>query len=234
VKAQEAAGLHRRRCTLRRFLFLAAFLQLASPGSSILCAQQGPGLRILERQVRLTLDESGDYRVIDAMRVRLDLARPDSLVLSVPLPLVVLQDDAGGARGLGGDVSPRQVIRDGNQLAVVGTVPRPTFEVGMTYTLPPGARALILSSPAAVDELSVFVDRGRITVRPEGGLLRQEDAGSASQPSLNYVASDLPAGSALQLAIASRRTGWRERFAVLIASLLAATVAGIWAWRRAD
>jgi hypothetical protein len=203
---------------------LAAFLQLASPGSSILCAQQGPGLRILERQVRLTLDESGDYRVIDAMRVRLD----------VPLPLVVLQDDAGGARGLGGDVSPRQVIRDGNQLAVVGTVPRPTFEVGMTYTLPPGARALILSSPAAVDELSVFVDRGRITVRPEGGLLRQEDAGSASQPSLNYVASDLPAGSALQLAIASRRTGWRERFAVLIASLLAATVAGIWAWRRAD
>jgi hypothetical protein len=199
----------------------------------MLRAQQAPGLRILDRQVRLTLDEGGDYRVIDALRVRLDVARAEALVLSAPLPLIVIQEDAVDARGLGGDVAPRQVVRAGNEVAVVGEIPRPTFEVGLTYRLPPDVQALVLSSAAAVDELSVFVDRGRIAVRPQGDLVRQEDIGPASQPSLNFVASDLPDGSSLRLTIVSRRSGWRERFAVLIATLFAASVAGVWAWRRA-
>ncbi|UCC82701.1 MAG: hypothetical protein JSW46_17270 [Gemmatimonadota bacterium] len=211
---------------------MAALLPLGAPGCSTLRAQQAPGLRILERQVRLTLDEGGDYRVIDAMRVRLDVVQSDPLVVSVPLPLIVIQQVAVDARGLGGDVSPRQVVRAGNQVAVIGAIPRPTFEVGVTYRLPPGVEALVLSSAAAVDTLSVFVDRGRIAVRPEGILLRREDKGPASQPSLNYVASDLPEGSAVRLTIISRRTGWRERLAVLIATLFAAAVAGVWAWRR--
>jgi hypothetical protein len=207
---------------------------LALPANSTICAQQGLGLRILERQVRLTLDEGGEYRVIEVVRVRLEVVEPDSFALSVPLPLVVLQEEAVGARGLGGDVSPRQVVRVGNQLAVVGTIPRPTFEVGVTYRLPPGVGSLVLSSASAVDELNVFVDRGRIAVRPEGRLVRQEDIAPASQPSLNYMAGDLSAGSVLRLAIISRRTAWPERMAVLIATLFAATVAAIWAWRRAD
>ncbi len=233
MKAPGAAGSCRRRCQLRRFLFLAALLHCLSHGDSALHAQQPPGLRILERQVRLTLDERGDYRVIDAMLVRLDMAQSDPFVLSAPLPLVAVQAEALDARGLGGDVSPRQLAQVGDQLAVVGAIPRQTFEVGMTYRLRHGVEALVLSSSAAVDELSVFVDRGRIRVRPEGGLVRREDIGPASQPSLSYVASDLPEGSTLRLSIVSLRTGWRARFAVLIATLLAAGFAGVWAWRRA-
>ncbi|NIN72861.1 MAG: hypothetical protein GTO46_13230 [Gemmatimonadetes bacterium] len=202
------------------------------PVDSTLRAQQAPGLRILDRQVRLTLDEGGDYRVIDALRVRLDVALPEAFVLPVPLPIIVIQEEAVDARGLGGDVSPRQVVRAGNEVVVVGEIPRPTFELGLTYRLPSDVEALVLRSAAAVDELSIFVDRGRIAVRPQGGLVRQEDVGPASQPSLNFVASDLPDGSSLRLTIISRRSGWRERFAVLIATLLAAAVAGVWAWRR--
>jgi hypothetical protein len=215
-------------------LIFAVLFQLGSVGDSTLRAQDAPRLRILERQVRLTLDEGGDYRVIDAMRIRLDTGGPVSIAPSEPLPLIVLQDEAVGARGLGGDVSPRQVVRDGNELAIVGTIPQPTFEVGVTYRLPADAQGLVVSSAAAVDELGVFVDRGRITVRPEGALVREDDVGPASQPSLNYVARDLPAGSTLRLDIVSGRTGWRERVAVLVASLFAASVAGIWAWRRVD
>jgi hypothetical protein len=233
VKVREVTGFDRRCCTLRRFLFLVAVLLLARPGDSRVHAQQVPARRIIERQVRLTLDENGDYRVIDAMRVRLDAAQNDTLILSVPLPLVVIQEEAVDARGLGGDVSPRQVVRDGNRLAVIGAIPGPTFQIGMTYRLPPDVGALILTSPVAVDELSVFVDRGRIAVRPEAGLVRQEDVGPASQPRLNFSASDLPDGAALRLTIVSSRTGWRERFAVLIATLFAATIAGVWGWRRA-
>jgi hypothetical protein len=227
-------GPGRRRVTLRRFLFFTALLPLAAAGSSTLSAQDGPRLRILERQIRLTLDDGGEYRVIDAMRIRLDSGLPDSLAPSVPLPLIVLQEDAVGARGLGGDVSPSQVVREGNELAVVGAIPQPTFEVGVTYRLPPSAQALLVSSAAPVDELHVFVDRGRIAVRPQGALMREEDVGSASQPSVNFVARDLPAGSALRVDIVAGAIGWRERFAVLVAALLAAAVAGVWAWRRAE
>ncbi|MGD2218074.1 MAG: hypothetical protein PVJ64_15055 [Gemmatimonadales bacterium] len=226
--------MRRRRWTLRRLFFFSALFHMASAAQVTLAAQQVPDLRILERQVRLTLDEGGEYRVIDAMRVRLAAGQPDSLAPSLPLPLVVLQEEAVGARGLGGDLSPRQVVRDGNHLTLVGAIPRPVFEVGATYRLPSDVRSLVLRSAAAVDELSVFVDRGRIAVRPEGGLARQEDVGSPSQPSLNYVAANLPADSEVRIAIISRRTGWRERFAVLIATLFAAGVAGIWVWRRAD
>jgi hypothetical protein len=234
VRARRAVGPGRRRVTLRRFLFCTALLPLAAAESSTLSAQDGPSLRILERQIRLTLDEGGAYRVIDAMRVRLDFGIPDSLAPSVPLPLIVLQENAVGARGLGGDVAPTQVVREGNGLAVVGPIPRPTFEVGVTYGLPPSAQALFVSSAAAVDELHVFVDRGRIAVRPKGALVREEDVGSASQPSLDFVARDLAAGSALRIDIVAGTIGWRERFAVLLTALLAAAVAGVRAWRRAD
>lgn len=206
----------------------------ASAVDSTLAAQDVPELRILERQIRLTLDEGGAYRVIEAMRIRVETDRTDSIALSAPLPLIVIQDEAAGARGLGGDVSPRQVVRDGNVLAIVGAIPRTTFEVGVTYRLPADAQALVLSSGAAVDELDVFVDRGRIVVRPEGALVREADVGPASQPSLDYAARDLPAGSVLRIDIIKRRTGWRARFAVLVTSLFAAGVAGIWAWRRVD
>lgn len=234
MKARWATEPRRRRITLRRLLIFCVLLQFASAGDSRLRAQDVPRLRILERQVRLTLDEGGDYRVIDAMRILLDTGGPVSLAPSQPLALIVLQEEAVGARGLGGDVSPRQIVRDGNELAVVGAIPQPTFEVGVTYMLPSDVQGLVVSSAAAVDELGVFVDRGRITVRPEGALVREDDVGPASQPSLNYVARDLPAGSTLRFDIVSDRTGWRERVAVLVASLFAATVAGIWAWRRAD
>lgn len=102
----------------------------------------------------------------------------------------------------------------------------------MTYRLPPKTQALVVSSAAPVDEVSVFVDRGRLAVRARGALVREEDVGPASQPSLSYVARDVAAGSALRLDIIQSGTGWRERFAVLSGVLLAATVAGVWAWRR--
>lgn len=232
MKAREAVGSSRRRPTLRRFLFFSALPFLALPSHTPLFAQQRPGLRILERQVRLTVDEGGDYRVIDALHVHLDPDGRDSRARA--LPLLTLQPEAIDARGLGGDVSPLQVVREGESLVLVGEIPRPTFQVGVTYRLPPDTRALILRGAAAVDELSVFVDRGRIAVRPDAGLERQEDVGTAAQPSLYYTARDVPAGSALRLAIVSQRTGWRERFAVLISSLLATGLAGIWAWRRSD
>jgi hypothetical protein len=216
-------------------LLLSALCQLATVDSSTLRAQDAPPLRILERQIRMTLDEGGGYRVIDAMRVRLGPGRPDSLdPAALPLPIVLLQEEAVDARGLGGDVSSSQVVRDGNVLAIAGPIPRPAFEVGVTYRLPPNARALIVSSAAPVEKVSVFVDRGRLAVRPRGSFVREEDVGAASQPSLSYVARDVAAGSALRLDIVQSGTGWRERFAVLIAALFAATVAGVWAWRRVE
>lgn len=218
---------------LRRLLLFTALLQFAAPVVSTLLGQEAQELRILERQVRLTLDDSGEYRVIDAMRVRLAAGQSGSLATPLPLPLIVLQEEAEGARGLGGDVSPTQVARDGNELVIVGAIPSPTFEVGVTYRLPRDVEALALSSAAPVDELAVFVDRGRISVRAEGGLVREGDLGTASQTSLNYVARDLAAGTTLRLTIVSRRTGWRERLGVLIATLLATGAAGIWAWSRA-
>lgn len=227
-------GLCRRRHALRRLLFFTAFLPFASAGHSPLSAQEQPGLRILERQVRLTLDESGEYRVVEAMRVRLEAIPADSAQALAPLPLLLLQEDAVGARGVGGDVPPRQVIRDENRLAIVGPVPGPSFEIAVTYRLRPGAGVLALGSAAAVDELAVFVDRGRIEVRPDPVFAREADVGPAAQPSLQLVARDLSAGSTLQLGLISRRTGWRERFVVSFVTLLAAIFAGIWAWRRAN
>jgi hypothetical protein len=219
---------------LRRLFFCTAFVQVGAAAASGLRAQDEAAVRILERQVRLTLDESGEYRVIEAMRVRFEPAESGPVTASAPLPLIVLQDEALGARGLGGDVPPRRVIREENRLAIVGSIPQSPFEVAVTYQLPRDATLLALSSAAPVDELAVFVDRGRIEVRPDRAFVREEDVGPASQPSFSYVARDVPIGGTLHLGLVSDRTGWRERFGVLIATALAAAVAGIWAWRRGN
>ncbi len=224
----------RRRRTLRRLFYCATLLPLVTQGPTGLHAQDESAPRILERQIRLTLDESGEYRVIEALLVQHEQQALDPAAPSRPMPLLALQDEATGARGLGGDVPPRRVVREGNRLVIVGEVPRPVFEIAVTYRLPRDVPALVLRAVPPVDALTVFVDRGRVEARPEAGLLREEDVGPASQPSVKYAAGAVPAGGTLRIRLTADRTEWRERFGVMAVTLVAAATAGFWVWRRSD
>ena len=197
--------------------------------NSVNAQEVRPVGRILERSVRLTLDETGDYRVIDAMRVLIALG--DSSMGAGPVALFLLPEEASAVRGLGGDIAPRQIVRDGPRLVIVGTLPGPEVEVAATYRLPRTAASLVLQAVAPVDELAVYVDRGRIHVRPDGTLRREADEGPRSRPSRRYVARDLESNQSVRLAFVSRRLGWRERLVVVLASILAAAWVGARAWR---
>ncbi len=214
---------------LRRLLFCPALLAGLAPATPAAYPQAAPAPRILERRVRLTLDDTGEYRAIEALRVAIGTA--EGSVWREPVPLLVLQEQAAGAQGLGGDVSPRQVVRDGERLAVVGMLPGPVFEVAATYRLPREATALVLQAVVPVDELVIYVDRGRIGLRPDAALATVADAGAPARPSRQFVASALPAGRRVLLGLRGGRTGWRQRLAVLVASSMLAGLAGVWAWR---
>jgi hypothetical protein len=175
------------------------------------------------------LDDTGDYRLIEALRVQ----PGDSMGVGV-LPVIALPEQATDLRGLGGDIAPRQVVHDGGRMALIQPIPLRVIEVAATYRLPRRANSLVLRSDLPVEELVVFIDRGRVEARPDRSLAREGVVGSASQPYLKYVARQLPPGAPVRFALASHRVGWRQRLAVLVASALAVGAAATWIWRGVD
>lgn len=90
----------------------------------------------------------------------------------------------------------------------------------------------MLRALPAVSELVLDVDRGSVDAEPGPPLSAAGDGGTATRPSRRYTARSLPADEAVRLRLVRRRTGWRERLAVLIAVSAAAGLTGHRVWRR--
>ena len=82
-------------------------------------AQELPSARILQRQARVMRNESGMYRVVEAMLVELDREVPLDFVLPEPLGLVVVNAVTGSVMGIGGDVPVTQIVFDEPQIAII-------------------------------------------------------------------------------------------------------------------
>ena len=224
-------GSRRRRALWRLFFFqiMLAWLTTSAAAAEAARDQEPLPAQILERRLRLTRDAQGGYRVIESLLVRLetDAATPK---LSVPLPLVRLQDGADEVRGLGGDLAAGQLEHDPPQVTVRGPAPQRDFQVAFTYRLPAAATSLELDSEREVFSLVVEVDKGSVEVRPDQPLARGDDGGTA-RPYRTYVASELAPGTRLSLGLLSNRVDWRQRLAVLPLTALAAAAAGMYVWR---
>jgi len=225
-------GSRRRSALWRLFFFqiMLAWVALSAVAAETSRQQEPLPAQILERRLRLTRDAQGGYRVIESLLVRLetDAATPQ---LSVPLPLVRLQDGVDGVRGLGGDLAAAQVEHDPPQVTVRGPAPQKEFQVAFTYRLPVAATSLQLISEQEVSSLVVEVEKGSVDVRPDQRLARGDDGGATARPHRTYVASELAPGTRLSLELLSNRVDWRQRLAVLALTTLAAAAAGTYVWR---
>jgi hypothetical protein len=223
-----------RRGVLRRSFFCLIGLGFASclgGFSASARAQDTTAIRILERRVRLTRSEAGEYRLLEALQVRLASAE-HAVDSSAPLPLITLPVGASEVLGLGGDLPPARVTRDDGKLVVVGRIPTRSLQVAFTYLLPASATAVELLADWPVDELRVYVDRGVVEASPDPALTSQGEVGPAEQPRLSYTASNLAAERGVRLSFRSGGVGWRQRLGVLLATTFAAVAALLWAWLR--
>lgn len=220
-----------RRRRPRRLLFCLAVLSLvAVPGrAGEVQAQAAEGVRILRRHARVARDIDGGYRLIEALDI--EDSRPDRD--TAILPLAIISEDAQDVLALRGDVSPTRVVYDANRLVLLGAPPAAQYRLLFTYRLAPDAKTLILRAVPAVAELVVDVDRGSVVARPGPSLSVADDGGTRSRPSRRYTAQDLPAEFAVRLSLIRRRTGWRERLAVLLVVAAAAGLGAVIVWRRA-
>jgi hypothetical protein len=219
----------------RRLLFLWLTLMLALPWVvAAAAAQDAAGARIVQRQARLLRGGPDYYRVIEVLRVRLAGADTGEHVLAEPLPLVLLPERAGRVMGVGGDVSPSQLIFDPPGVSLLGSVGSGTFEIAFAYTLPGDERGTAFTGQLPVDAFLLEVDRATVDARPGPSLQPGEVGGSESRPLQRYEAAALAAGATVTLRLVAERVGWRQRVAVLIAGWLAAAAVGVAVWRRRD
>jgi hypothetical protein len=188
---------------------------------------------VVTRQVRVIRDARGDLLVIELLLVRIEGGAGDTLVLGEPLPLVKLQDLATEVRGLGGDVAPDQVSFNARRVEVVGPTHGREFQVAFAYRLPSDVAAVELVAEAPVAELIVEVSRGTVEARPDPSLAADGEGGPEARPYLRYVARHVPPDSAVTIEIVHPGVDWRQRLAVLLATALAASAAGVYVWRRA-
>ena len=226
-------GSRRRHALWRLFFLQVALLAVASVAIANDPLGQGPvPARILERRLRVTRDAQGGYRVIESLLVRVET---DSEVpeLSEPIPLVRLQEGAEEVRGLGGDVTARQVIFFEPLVALSGPLPQRDVRLAFTYLLPASAPSLVLAAEREVLSLIVEVDKGGLDVRPDPALRRDADGGAPSRPHRTYVADNLAPGAAFTFQFTACRVDARQRFAVLFLTALLASAAAVWVWRRA-
>ncbi len=196
-------------------------------------AQELPSARILQRQARVMRNESGMYRVIEAMLIELDREVPADFVLPEPLGLVVVKAVTGSVMGIGGDVPVTQIVYDEPQITIVGPVGLRTLEIAVTYALARDAAKLEFTAPLPVEEFLVEIDRGSIDFLPAGRLSEGDAGGTDERPVVRYEATTLEAGEVVGLNFSSSHVSWQQRIAVLIAIGLTAIAAGVAVWRRA-
>jgi hypothetical protein len=207
-------------------------LSTIAAAASALRAQELPEARISQRQVRVVRNEEGLYRLVDAMRVEFDGEVTADFTLAEPLALVQLQIGAAGVQSVGGDLPPGQIVYEPPAVTIVGPVGRRVFEIAMTYTLPDDAALVQLMALLPVENLLVEIDRATVEARPDGSLAAATPLGSETGRLLGYEAADLDAGQAVHLRLTASRVSWPQRIAALIATGLAAAVAGLAVWRR--
>jgi hypothetical protein len=193
--------------------------------------QDDPQARLLTRQLRLTRDAAGDYRIVESLIVSLG-GYGEGAVLSEPLMLVTLPESADQLRELAGELAPDQIGRDGNGLTVVGPIPGEEFQIVFGYRLPAATEEIEFVAEMPVDELVVEIDKGSLDARPQRGLVPTGDGGAAARPYRKYTAHDLAAGAVIAVRLLDGRIDWRQRFAVLMGTGLAAVAAAGWVWRR--
>ncbi len=237
MKAAAPPQRRRRRSTLRRLFFWAAAPGLALGAAAPRSAPTlgGPRdqneARLLSRQVRIARDADGALRVVELLHLR--LGAQGAPATEAPLPLVRLTEGAIDVRGLGGDVSPDRLVYDPPHVALLGPAPDSVLGIAFAYRLAPAATTIELAADLPVDEPDVRVAQGNVEARPGPRLARAGTVGPEEQPYARYLARDLAAGDAAVLRVVRHRVETRHRLAVLLATALAAGVAGAYALRRA-
>ena len=227
--------MSRRRTTLRRLFFFSLLPMLTMAGSAPAesKAQQHPDARIARRQLRITRDASGDYRVVEAFALSLQTeSADDSLMLAEPLPAVRLQPEAHTPMRVGGDLGPSQIRFESSTVTVTGSAPSPDFQVIITYRLPPEAGQLEVVGEWPTDELIVEIARGNVEARLGASLEATGPAGPPSRPRRRYETAEIEAGRAVIIEFPDSRVDWRTRTAVFLATLLAGSAALLLIWRR--
>lgn len=185
--------------------------------------------RIRQRRVRITRAPTGEIRVVELLQV----ARPSAISDSaVDLRLIQVQAEAGGVRGLGGDVNPERVVHTPPHVAVLGPLPGREFQLAFEYRFSADVPTLTLAAEMPVDELLLFIDRAGIDARVDTAMVFAGEEGSRAQPIASYRASDLGSGEVVEVKLETARIGWRERVAVLAAACLAAGIAALLVVRR--
>ena len=187
----------------------------------------------MQREVRLTRDMTGVYRVLEAIDLRLGRAPSlEGTDETSELTLLRLQDVAVEVLGMGGDLPPTAVRFDRPDVIVTGIpVARGLVQIILSYELPADADRLALTGALPTEQLAVSIARGNIEARPDSRLVPAGPAGSVARPRVRYLAEALPADSAIQIELRRSRITWRDRLAALIATTLAVTLACAWAWR---
>ncbi len=225
----------RRRFVPRRLFLFTAFLPISLPAVTLGGAArqpQGPAATVLTRQVRLTRDAAGDYRVFESLSVSLGDPVGWAASDSAPLALIMLPIVADGFRMLGGDLAPVQVGLERSRLTVVGPIASEPFQILFMYRLPATARTVGLGAEVPVEELVLEIEKGSVDARVGGAFTREADVGPPTRPYRSYVARQLRSNEVPSIELLNRGTDGRQRFAVLVATALAASAAAAYIWRR--
>lgn len=230
MRRSRAHGSSRHGLRPRRLLLIGAILALPTAAAG----SQDPTIdKIQQRQVRLARAPDGGYSVIEVLELAVR-GNEDTVTLLQPVALIRLPDAARGTRWLGGALSPGHLRVDGDRLAVIGRIPGGTLRFAAGYRLMADVPELRLEALVPVDELSLFVDRGSIVAQPDPALVAAGEGGPSQQPRLEYTARDIAPGEAFRIGLVDERLGWRQRFAVLLATAVLAGLAGVAVWRRGE
>jgi hypothetical protein len=187
--------------------------------------------RIARRTLAFGRDDSGRYRAVEVLEIDLGRTAEQPFEFGEPLALLRLPEGVLGFLSMGGDIAASRLIYEPPVLALSPGPGASTFRVAFTYMLPPGTERLEMVALLPVTELLLEVDRATVDARPGRGLAAEAQGGAAVGRQARFSANDLAPGSAATLELGSRRTGWRERLAVLFVVGGAAAAAGVWLWR---
>lgn len=227
-----------RRCDPFRRLFFwsASAVWLASAlGTLPAYPQSGPSARIERREIRITRDRTGDYRVVEAVQLTVLDERPDAdRLLHEPLNVVTLPHRTRNLVQLASDLAGGRVRFDPPHLTLSGPLSGPTVRIVVSYRLPPDVPHLALSSQWPTDEVVVEVARGSVEARLDEAFARVGRTGPPSRPRDRYVARAIEANRRLRVRFMPRRIDWRARTAVILATALAAAAAFYSTWRVGD